>query len=230
MAADAPAAPIPTMTTSAASSKRATSDKAMVAVLMQHFPRISSAPSLAGAVDVTECYSTGARQGAPAIETEEMSMMPGGVHFNHLGQTITDIAKARRFYEGLLGFKFWWDFQVPDELSSRVLMVPPPCRLTATYLWRPDLVLNLMHFGDPNAAEAFQKRRLNSPGLTHLALSVEDVPGLLAKVPEYGGQVLPESQGPDSDWGRAIYIRDPDGQLIEIVTMAWREKLPPPPV
>ena len=64
--------------------------------------------------------------------------MSNRVHFNHLGQTITDIARSRRFYEDLLGFKFWWDFEVPDELSCKVLMVPSPCKLTATYLWRPD--------------------------------------------------------------------------------------------
>lgn len=152
------------------------------------------------------------------------------VFFNHLGQTITDIARSRRFYEGLLGFKFWWDFQAPDELASRVLMVPSPCKLTATYLWRPDMVLNLMHFGEPAAREAYRARKLNEPGLSHLALSCENVPALLAAVESYGGKVHYESRGAESTWGQAIYIRDPDGQLIEIVTMAWREKVPPLPV
>jgi catechol 2,3-dioxygenase-like lactoylglutathione lyase family enzyme len=155
--------------------------------------------------------------------------MSNRVFFNHLGLTIGDIARSRRFYEELLGFRFWWDFEVPDELASRVLMVPPPVGLTATYLWRPDLVLNMMHFGAPAAREAFRERRLNEPGLSHVALSVEDVPALLARLPEYGGVVLPESQGPESAWGQAIYVRDPDGQLIEIVTTAWRDMLPPPP-
>ena len=155
--------------------------------------------------------------------------MSDRVYFNHLGQTITDIARSRRFYEDLLGFKFWWEFEVPDELSCKVLMVPSPCKLTATYLWRPDLVLNLMHFGDPGAQEAYEARKLNAPGLTHLALSVEDVPVLLDMVEAYGGEILWESQGAPSDWGQAIYIRDPDGQLIEIVTTEWRDKLPPLP-
>jgi catechol 2,3-dioxygenase-like lactoylglutathione lyase family enzyme len=155
--------------------------------------------------------------------------MSNAVFFNHLGQTITDIARSRRFYEDILGFKFWWDFEVPDELASRVLMVPTPCKLTATYLWRPDLVLNMMHFGEPAAQEAFRARKLNEPGLSHLALSVEDVPALLAKVEAYGGEILYESRGAESAWGQAIYIRDPDGQLIEIVTTAWRDMLPPPP-
>jgi len=155
--------------------------------------------------------------------------MTNAVFFNHLGQTITDIARSRRFYEELLGFKYWWSLEAPDHLASKVLMVPSPCKLTATYLWRPDMVLNLMHFGEPAAREAYRARRLSEPGLTHLALSVEDVPALLAKVPDYGGEVLWESQGEPSLWGQAIYIRDPDGQLIEIVTKAWRDKLPPPP-
>lgn len=152
------------------------------------------------------------------------------VFFNHLGQTITDIARSRRFYEGLLGFRYWWSLEAPDELASRVLMVPSPCKLTATYLWRPDMVLNLMHFGEPAAREAYRARRLNEPGLSHLALSCEDVPALLARVESFGGRVHEESRGAPSAWGQAIYIRDPDEQLIEIVTMAWREMLPPLPV
>ena len=154
---------------------------------------------------------------------------PAGVFFNHLAMTVTDIARSRRFYEELLGFKFWWDFQVPDALAAKVLMMPPPIKLTATYLWRPDLTLELMHFGEPAAREARRKRSLGQPGLTHIALSVADVPGLLAKVPDFGGAVHWESQGEPSEWGQAIYIGDPDGQPIEIVTMAWRGKLPPAP-
>ncbi len=155
--------------------------------------------------------------------------MAPSVRFNHLGHTVADIARARRFYEGLLGFRFWWDFQVPDGLSSPVLMVPPPVDLTATYLWHPDLTLNLMHFGAESARRVFRERRLNEPGYTHIALSVEDQDGMLARVPEYGGELIPTSMGPTSAFGRAVFIRDPDGQLIELVTMDWRERLPPPP-
>jgi len=86
-----------------------------------------------------------------------------------------------------------------------------------------------MHFGAPGAAEAYRERTLNEPGLTHMALSIEDHDGLLARTPELGGEVLDHSMGPVSEWGKAGYIRDPDGQLIEVVTMHWRDKLPPPP-
>lgn len=51
----------------------------------------------------------------------------------------------------------------------------------------------------------------------------------MIKVTDFGGEVLWDSQGEPSDWGQAVYIRDPNGQLIEIATMEWRSKIPPPP-
>jgi lactoylglutathione lyase len=155
--------------------------------------------------------------------------MAPSVRFNHLGITVTDIARARRFYEGLLGFKFWWDFDVPDDLSAKTMMLDPPVGLIATYLWHPDLTLNLMYFGAQQARDRMKQRQLTEPGLTHIALSVEDLEGTLGRVPEFGGEVLHESMGPPSDWGTAVWIRDSEGQLIELVTMKWREQLSPPP-
>ena len=140
--------------------------------------------------------------------------------------TVTDTGRSRRFYEELLGFEYWWTLEAPDELAARVLMLPPPIGLVATYLRRPDIVLELMHFTHPAAREAWRARRLSEPGLTHLSFAVDDVEDFLARVPEFGGQVLHESQGPKSAWGQTLFIRDPDGQLIEIGTMQWREMLP----
>lgn len=153
-------------------------------------------------------------------------MAAGRVLFNHLGLAVTDTARSRRFYEELLGFEHWWSFEAPDELAAKVLMMPPPVGLVATYLRRPDIALELMHFTAPAAREAWRARRLNEPGLTHLSFAVEDLDAFLTRVPELGGQVLRDSQGPKSAWGQSVFIRDPDGQLIEIGTLQWREMLP----
>jgi len=152
--------------------------------------------------------------------------MAGRVVLNHLGIAVTDIARSRRFYEELLGFEYWWTLEAPDELAAKVMMIDPPLGLVATYLRRPDMVIELMQFTAPGAAAAWKARRLNEPGLTHLSFAVDDAPALLARVPDLGGQVLWESQGPKSAWGQTLFIRDPDGQLIEIGTMEWRDKLP----
>jgi predicted enzyme related to lactoylglutathione lyase len=53
---------------------------------------------------------------------------------------------------------------------------------------------------------------MNEPGLTHISLGVADLEDVLARVPDYGGEVLS-----DTDIGVGIFIRDPDGQLLELL-------------
>ena len=61
---------------------------------------------------------------------------------------------------------------------------------------------------------------MNEPGLTHLSLSVDDVDAVCARVPEYGGEVVESS-----NIGAAVFVRDPDGQLLELLPMTYRKHL-----
>lgn len=144
--------------------------------------------------------------------------------FNHVGHCVTDLARARRFYEELLGFQFWWEFEVPDELASPVLRVPAPMGMTAVYLVRDGFVLELLHFAEAGAQTPRRERVMNEPGLTHISISVADFDGVLARVADFGGEVLADTRNDN-----VAFIRDPDGQLIEIGTMAWRDMIPPLP-
>ena len=50
--------------------------------------------------------------------------------------SVSDLGRARRFYEGALGFTFRDDMVVPDSVAGRLLRVEPPVGLTACYLVR----------------------------------------------------------------------------------------------
>jgi predicted enzyme related to lactoylglutathione lyase len=62
---------------------------------------------------------------------------------------------------------------------------------------------------------------MNEPGLTHISVSVDDIPAACAQVTKFGGEVLT-----DTDIGVGIFVRDPDGQLIELLPMAYHDSLP----
>lgn len=147
--------------------------------------------------------------------------MADGVAFNHLGHCVTDLERSRRFYEDLLGFRFWYQVEPPDEPSAPLLRVEAP-GLTACYLVRDGLVLELLHFAAGH--ERYRERVMNEPGLTHVSLSVDDLDAVCARVPGYGGAVLD-----DTNIGAAVFVRDPDGQLIELLPMTYRESLPSRP-
>jgi catechol 2,3-dioxygenase-like lactoylglutathione lyase family enzyme len=129
---------------------------------------------------------------------------------NHVGLCVADIARSRRFYEAL-GFQFERDLQPPDDLTGPLLGISQPVGLTAVYLRCGDIVLELLHYRHSNTSQAVP-RRMNELGLTHLSFTVADLPDVLGRVREAGGEVLDET-----DIGLAIMVRDPDGQLLELL-------------
>ena len=150
-----------------------------------------------------------------------MNAVPaGGIAFNHVGQCVTDLERAKRFYVELLQFAVAREIQPPDDLSARLMGLTPPLGMTAAYLVRDGLVLELLHFAAPGQTQPYVPRTMREPGLTHLSLSVDDVDAVLARVADYGGQVLA-----DTNIGRGVFIRDPDGQLLELLPMSYRTAL-----
>jgi len=143
--------------------------------------------------------------------------------FNHVGLCVADTARSRRFYEGLLDFTFWWELAPPDEGTGQLLQLNAPIGLHATYLVRDGLVLELLAYSH-RLLRAGSQRVMDQVGLTHLSLSVSDLRTVLARLEDFGGSVV---VGSVSD--RSAMIRDPDGQLLELLSDSWLAILPPRP-
>ena len=142
---------------------------------------------------------------------------------NHVGLVVADRARSRRFYEGLLGFVFWWEIDAPDDRTAALLQLPEPVGLHATYLVLDGFVLELIDYSRC-AVHAGPERVMDQIGLTHVSLSVPDLPGVLARVAEFGGSVVEATVS-----AGAAMIRDPDGQLLELLSDGWLSALPPRP-
>jgi lactoylglutathione lyase len=139
------------------------------------------------------------------------------VVFNHVGQCVRDLDRSRRFYVELLGFSPWREINPPDDLSAKLLGLDPPLGMTACYLRRDGFVLELLHFSEKDAVATRDTRVMNEVGLTHMSLSL-DIESVLPRVAEFGGTVLD-----DTNIGHGVFIRDPDGQLLELLPLAYAE-------
>jgi catechol 2,3-dioxygenase-like lactoylglutathione lyase family enzyme len=116
------------------------------------------------------------------------------VTVNHVGLCVTDLDRSRRFYTGALGFTEDRTLQPPD-----------------VYLSRGTFILELLHFDRPGNPAA-RDRTMTEPGLTHLSFTTDDLAASKAAVGELGGEVLE-----DTDVRAAVMVRDPDGQLLELI-------------
>ena len=143
--------------------------------------------------------------------------------FDHVGSCVADTARSRCFYEGLLGFTYWWELEPPDEGSGQLLQLDKPIGLHATYLVRDGLVLELLAYSH-RVLRAGSNRVMDQVGLTHLSLSVSDLGAVLAAVESFGGSVV---EGTVTE--QSAMVRDPDGQLLELLSDSWLAVLPPRP-
>lgn len=150
--------------------------------------------------------------------------MKNDVVFNHVGLCVSSIARSRAFYEKALGFSYWWELKnLSDDATAPLLQLDRPVGLNATYLVRDGLVLELLEYV-PERLEAWRPRSMAEPGLTHLSVSVKDLDETIQAIRHEGGSVIDATRAEG-----AVMVRDPDGQLIELLTLRWRESLPPMP-
>jgi len=145
--------------------------------------------------------------------------MSEGIVVNHVGQCVTDLARSRRFYEEVLGFAFWREVVPPQAASAQLLALDEPLDSRICYLRRNGFVLELFEYAAPGHRHAPERRAMDEPGLTHLSVSC-DVAAVCARVADYGGEVLR-----DTDVGSAVFIRDPDGQLIELLPLEYATRV-----
>ncbi len=137
------------------------------------------------------------------------------VTISHLGLRVRDLPTMQTFYEAL-GFSEVNRMTVPDKLAAALLGLEPPIGFEAVYLDNDGFVLQLLTFsGHPAPHDG--ERSMVCAGLTHLSIAVDDFPAAQEAVTAAGGSVVADPGG-----GFACMVRDPEGQLLELVHSSVR--------
>jgi glyoxylase I family protein len=132
----------------------------------------------------------------------------GGIH--HLRLTVTDVARSREFYTGLLGFEVAVESPPPDDPSAAEVY---PVLFGGVVMTRGSLLMGLRPVAP--AGDRFDEDRV---GLDHLSFSV----GSLAEL-EAAARLFDERGVPHGEirtlGGFGIHVlpfRDPDNIQIEL--------------
>ena len=119
----------------------------------------------------------------------------------HIGIRVHDLERARAFYE-LLGFQFVVGPVGPEPVA--ILIHPAGVEI--------NLILN---GASPEADNILMDVPVKHAGYTHVALSIADIEGAVAAL-EAAGVTITEGPVNFPGGARAIFVRDPDRNVVEL--------------
>ena len=138
---------------------------------------------------------------------------------DHAGITVGSVEAALGFYRDLLGLV------VTDEGEDSGPELDAITGLTGVHMRYAELdlgggrLLELIEFAPPRGSGASQPPI--EPGASHLALRVDDVDALCARLSAAGATVrgTPTTITAPGPWhgARCVYAEDPDGRTVELV-------------
>jgi catechol 2,3-dioxygenase-like lactoylglutathione lyase family enzyme len=135
----------------------------------------------------------------------------------HFGVCVRDLERSIRFYRDALGFTEAGRLEIEGEPTATMLGLPE-LELHAMYLDRDGFRIELLHFPTPGTVGPAEARPMNQPGLTHMALRVDDLDETIRAVEAHGGRVIESSRVHNPSFeANLVYVTDPDGTRLELV-------------
>jgi lactoylglutathione lyase len=141
-----------------------------------------------------------------------------GVH--HTGLTVAELERSLAFYRDLLGFEVVLDQEKEGGYLAAIVGYPD-ARVRMAHLRLPgsEHRLELFEYASPPPARG-REVEPRTIGLTHVCLLVADLPRLFEGLRDRGvdSWFSPpvEIDSGANRGGRALYLRDPDGVILEL--------------
>jgi len=138
-----------------------------------------------------------------------------GIH--HTAISTGNLEDALKFYRDILGFKVIMKggWKTDTDYPEKVLGLKDSAA-RFFILKRGDTHLELFEYSSPAPQPLDRTRRVCDHGITHICLEVEDIESEYKRLKDAGMSfhaAPPEAQG----HMRAIYGRDPDGNVVELL-------------
>lgn len=139
-------------------------------------------------------------------------MMIRGIH--HTSISTRDVERQLRFYRDILGLKQVLDAQMADNPLFDQVVGLAGARARAVFLQAGNAFIEFWEYAEPQGKPPIKDRPVCDAGLTHLCFDIEDLDAAYQKLAPAGVQFV----SPPQHLGSVItcYIRDPDGNLIEL--------------
>jgi catechol 2,3-dioxygenase-like lactoylglutathione lyase family enzyme len=146
-----------------------------------------------------------------------------GIH--HTSFTVADLDRSVSFFRDALGLELLFVRDIREDYFDKIVGLPG-CQVRAALLRMPASSYHVELFEYLAPAGQAVRPRPCDPGSTHLSFLVDDLPGLHEALRGQGANFVSApiaiTAGPNRG-ACALYLRDPNGILIELFQPPRRE-------
>jgi len=137
----------------------------------------------------------------------------------HIGISVSDLTRSVRFYRDVLGFTPVTKLRV-EGFPTTTMFEVDEIELECVFLERDGVRIELMSFPKPGTVGDGQTTNWRERGLTHFALSVEDIAATRKAIVEHGGTILEQTYIENDDpqyQSKVLCAACPDGVRLELI-------------
>ena len=145
---------------------------------------------------------------------------------DHTGITVSNLERSLEFWQNVLGFEFSHRAHQTSEMASEITGVPGAEIKLAVVKAPSGHKIELLEYLAPADRKKDVNLRPCDVGHVHVALTVENLDAILENIAASGWKAAGKPQtltaGPNAG-KRVVYVRDPDGTMIEFMQLEETE-------
>ena len=129
---------------------------------------------------------------------------------------VNDLEKTKDFWMNSLGFQLHVEALEASPYIDELLAIKDPNLTTVKLIDSKGFVIELLKF-DNYQVEKSWSGDLKTTGLTHIALTVDNVEELVDNIKKLNYQLLSEIKSSPNGKVKVVFVKGPEGIMLELV-------------
>jgi len=134
----------------------------------------------------------------------------------HVGIVVKDLAKTSDFWVNLIGFKIHVDAIEQSPYIDELLGIENPGLRTVKLIDENGFIIELLEFSNYPSKENWAGN-LAATGLTHIALTVNDLKTLTVKLKNNGYELVSDIKKSPNGLVKVVFVIGPECLMLELV-------------
>jgi catechol 2,3-dioxygenase-like lactoylglutathione lyase family enzyme len=129
---------------------------------------------------------------------------------------VNDLEKTRDFWINSLGFKLHVEAREVSPYIDELLSIRDPELTTVKLIDANGFIIELLKFGKYQVSDSWSGD-LKTTGLTHIALTVDNLEELVDNLSKQNYQMLSEIKTSPDNKVKVVFVRGPEEIMLELV-------------